>query len=209
MTTSAALLRWSRILERSVACLAFGFAWLALPLLILFTALNVAGRWFRLGESAVLYELGGDLFFVLVMLSFGYAYLRDGHVRVDIFRGWITPRAVASIELVGCLAIVTPLSCFLVDYGAYAAWAAFVQGERASAFGDLPLQWLVKASVSLGFLGLFLAAAVITVRNILFLLGMQGAPSPGGDNALDGSRVGDRTGIDAPWRACCTATSGS
>ncbi|HET8578676.1 MAG TPA: TRAP transporter small permease subunit, partial [Methylomirabilota bacterium] len=171
MTTSNTLLRWSRILDRSVASLALAFAWLALPLLILFTVLNVAGRWFRVGDSAALYELRGDLFFTLVMLSFGYAYLRDGHVRVDIFRGRFTPRTVASIELVGCLAIVMPLSAFLVDYGANAAWAAFAQGERAGAFGDLPLQWLVKASVPLGFLGLLLAAVCVTGRNILFLLG--------------------------------------
>lgn len=194
----SAALRWSRILERSVACLALAFAWLALPLLILFTVLNVAGRWFRLGGSGLLYELGGDLFFVMVMLSFGYAYLRDGHVRVDIFRGRFAPRAVAWIELVGCLVIVIPLSWFLVDYGADVARAALAQGERASALGDLPLQWLVKASVPLGFLGLLLAAACVTVRNVLFLLGAQGAPSPSGDNAPHGSRVDDRTGIDVP-----------
>jgi len=198
MTTSAVLLRWSRILEISVAGLALAFAWLALPLLILFTVLGVASRWFGVGETTALYELGGDLFFVLVMLSFGYAYLQDGHVRVDIFRGRLAPRVVASIELVGCLVIVTPLSWFLVDYAVDAAWTAFVQGERAGAFGDLPLQWLVKASVALGFLGVLLAAACVTVRNILFLLGTCGAPSPSNDDALYGSGVGDPAGIDAP-----------
>ena len=161
--------------------LALAFAWLALPLLILFTVLNVAGRVLRLGGSAALYEAGGDLFFVLVMMSFGYAYLRDGHVRVDIFRGRLAPGAVASIELVGCLAIVMPLSWFLVAYGVEAAWVAFVQGERTSALGDLPLEWLVKAGVPLGFLGLLLAAACVTVRNALFLLGTGDAPAPGGD----------------------------
>jgi TRAP-type mannitol/chloroaromatic compound transport system permease small subunit len=85
MTPAAVLLRWSRILDRAVAGLALAFAWLALPLLILFPMVSAAGRQFRFGSQA-LYELGGDLFFVLVMLSFGYAYLRDGHVRVDIFR---------------------------------------------------------------------------------------------------------------------------
>ena len=57
--------------------------------------------------------------------------------------------------------------------------------ERASALADLPLQWLVKASVPLGFLGLLLAAACVTVRNIVFLLGAQDAPSPSGHGALD------------------------
>jgi TRAP-type mannitol/chloroaromatic compound transport system permease small subunit len=186
------------ILERSVAGLALAFAWLALPLLILFTVLKVTGRWFRLGESAALYELGGDLFFVLVMVSFGYAYLRDGHVRVDIFRGRFAPRVVAWIELIGCLVIVMPLSWFLVDFGADIARAAFTQGERAGAFGDLPLQWLVKASVPLGFLALLLAALSVTVRNILFLLDAQGAPAPGRDDAPLGSLVDHTTRSDHP-----------
>jgi TRAP-type mannitol/chloroaromatic compound transport system permease small subunit len=196
MAISTALLRWSRTLEGVVAGLALALAWLSLPLLILFAVLSAADRWFRLGGSGALYELSGDLFFVMVMLSFGYAYLRDGHVRVDIFRDRLSPRAVAWVELVGCLAVVIPLSSFLVAYGADAAGAALLQGERAAALGDLPLQWLVKAAVPIGFLGLLTAAACVTLRNICFLLGERGAPSPGGDGTLDRRSVGG--GTDAP-----------
>lgn len=192
MTPATILLRWSRFFEAVVACLALVSAWLALPTLILFTTLNVAGRWVGIGESATLYELGGDLFFLLVMSSFGHAYLRDGHVRVDIFRSRLEPRVIAWIELAGCLLVVMPLSWFLVEDGAEAARAAFVQGERAGALKDLPLQWLVKASVPLGFLGLFLAAAAVTARNVLFLLGVPGMPAPSGNSARRGGtrRVG-------------------
>jgi len=186
VTISVVLLRGCRMLDRSVTCLALAFAWLALPLLILLTVLNVAGRWIPLGGMEAFYDLGSDLFFTLVMLSFGYAYVADGHVRVDVVRGRLSPRRIASIELLGCLGIVIPLSWFLVDFGLDAARHAFSQGERG--VGDLPLQWVVRASVPLGFLGLLLAAASAAIRNALFLLGAQVAPAP----APEG--VGDRPG---------------
>ena len=159
--------------------------------------LNVAGRWLPLGGTAALYELGADLFFALVMLSFGCAYLLDGHVRVDIFRGRFGLRCIAWIELLGCLGIAIPLSWVLVSYGGEGAWRAFAQGERG--VGDLPVQWIVKASVPLGFLGLLLAAFCVAIRNALFLLGRHDAPSPGGDVAIAASRglVDDQPRVDA------------
>lgn len=178
MTGSTVLSRWSRMLDRLVTRLTLGVAWVVLPLLILLTVVNVVGRQFHAVGSDMLSDLGSDLFFVLVMLSFGHAYLRDGHVRVDILRGRLPPRSIAWLELFGCVVIVIPLSGFLVGYGTDAAWRALAQGERAGAFGDLPLQWLVKASVPLGFLALLLAAVCVTIRNALVLLGMEEVDAP-------------------------------
>ena len=151
-----------------------------MPVLIAATVVNVVGRQFGAARWDTLYELVGEVFFALVMLSFGYAYLRDGHVRVDIARERIGPRGLAVIELVGCLAILVPVSAFLVAYGGEAAWRALVQGERSPGFGDLRVQWAVKAMVPLGFLLLLLAALVVSVRNVSFLLSRsEGAGAAG------------------------------
>lgn len=166
----------SRALERWVSRVTLAFAWLALPLLTALTVVSVAGRRFGLGGEE-LYELGGDVFFGLVMLSFGYAYQRDGHVRIDIFRERIPARWLAGIELLGCLAILMPLSAFLIVYGGESAWRAWRYGERQSATG-LPLQWAVKAFVPLGFLGLLLASVSVMIRNGLFLFGRTPGPAP-------------------------------
>lgn len=180
------LARLSRALDRWLSRLTLAFAWNALLLLISVTVLNVVGRQFYRGDWATLSELGSDLFFALVMLSFGYAYLRDGHVRIDLFRDRMPVRWVAWIELVGCLAILFPLSWFLIEYGVASAWLSLIQGERSSAVFDLPSQWVIKATVPLGFLLLLLSGVSVVIRNGLFLMGKQGAPAPGGD---DGAAV--------------------
>lgn len=167
-------------IDRWVSRLTLGFSWFALLLLITVTVVHVVGRQFGDVGSGTLYEAGSELFFALVMLSFGYAYLRDGHVRIDILRDRMRARWLAWIELAGCLAILMPLSGYLIVYGGESAWMAWAQGERSGALLDLPLQWIVKATVPLGFLLLLLAGVSVVVRNGLFLLGREDGPAPGG-----------------------------
>ena len=103
------------------------------------------------------------LFFLLVMLSIGYAYLRDAHVRVDLVSGRFSPRLRAGIELGGCIAVLLPFCCLLIWYGGESAWRSFQQAE-ALPFGDLPLQWLVRAAVPIGSLLLIAAGSAVALR---------------------------------------------
>lgn len=167
-------------LDRFVAGLSLAAAWLALPLLVIVSVFHVVGRQFRDVGSESLYELGSALFFALVMFSLGYAYLRDGHVRVDVVRERLPARWIAWIELAGCLLVLVPLSSVLIAYGAGAAWGAFVRGERAEAL-DWLAPWAVKAAVPLGFLLLLLAGVSVTIRNALFLSGRARSPAPRSD----------------------------
>jgi TRAP-type mannitol/chloroaromatic compound transport system permease small subunit len=170
--------RLSDALDRWVSRLSLGMAWLALISLMALMLFHVIGRQFRDVSSEALAELGADLFFGLVMFSFGYAYLRDGHVRVDVFRDRLPARWIAWMEILGCLTILMPLSSVLILRGWEAAWLSLVQGERPSALTDLPVQWIVKATVPIGFLLLLLSALCVTMRNVLFLVGREPTPAP-------------------------------
>lgn len=170
------LLRSSQALDRWVSRLTLPFAALTLLLVMMLPVINLVGR-HVLGLSwPALYELGGAVFFVFVMLSFGYAYLRDGHVRVDIVRDRMSARWIAGIELFACLGIVIPLSAYLVAYGTELTWLAWVQGERDAAT-ELPLQWVVRVAVPLGFLSLLLSALSVAMRSVLDLARARRAPT--------------------------------
>ena len=105
--------RLSDALDRWVSRLTLGVAWFALLSLVVLMIVHVIGRQFRDVRSEGLAKLAADLFFSLVMLSFGYAYLRDGHVRVDAFRDRLPARWIAWLEILGCLTILMPLSSLL------------------------------------------------------------------------------------------------
>ena len=164
--------------------LSLAAVWSALPSLIALTLFHVAGRQFRDVSSEALAQGEVDLFFALLMLSFGYAYLRDGHVRVDVFRDRLGGTWTAWIEIFGCLAILVPLSCLLMYRGAASTWLSFAQGERSGFLADLPYEWLVKATMPIGFTLLLLAGLCVVLRNALFLMGTEAAPAPQADEDL-------------------------
>jgi TRAP-type mannitol/chloroaromatic compound transport system permease small subunit len=114
-------------------------------------------------------------------------------LRIDIFREKLSAKTRALVEMVGCIAILMPISGILISYGAGSVLTAFLDGEKLEAFADLPLQWVIKSTVPIGFLLLFLAAVCVVIRNFLFLVGQEAAPAPRGDTALPKIH-NDRTG---------------
>lgn len=157
-------------LERGVTAISLFIARLTVPLMVAFGAWLVPGRHLRFGPDADLKEAIALLFFALVMGSFGYAYLREAHVRVDLASRHLPARGRAAIELAGCVAVLLPICCTLIWYGGEAAWRSFLQAERL-AMSDLPLQWLVRLAVPGGALLLLAAALCVSARCIRTLSG--------------------------------------
>src|SRR6187455_1788692 len=127
-------------LERTVAAISLWIARIAIPLMVVLGVWLVFGRHLRIGLDADAKEAIGLAFFLLLMGSFGYAYLCDAHVRVDSASRHFSARLRAAIELIGCVAALMPICGVLIWYGGEAAWLSFQQGERL-AVSELPLQW--------------------------------------------------------------------
>jgi TRAP-type mannitol/chloroaromatic compound transport system permease small subunit len=149
--------------ERVISSISLWIARIAIPLMVLSGLWLVLGRHLRIGPGADAKEAIGLAFFLLLMGSFGYAYLRDAHVRVDSASRHFSARARAAIELIGCVAVLLPICAVLIWYGSDAAWRSFQQAERLAA-SDLPLQWLVRLAVPAGALLLLAAALCVCAR---------------------------------------------
>jgi TRAP-type mannitol/chloroaromatic compound transport system permease small subunit len=78
--------RLSRRLDQVVSGLTLAVGWVVILTLIPLMLFHVLSRQVQDVRSEALAEIAADLFFVLVMLSFGYTYLRDGHVRLALER---------------------------------------------------------------------------------------------------------------------------
>ncbi|MEQ9640001.1 MAG: TRAP transporter small permease subunit [Alphaproteobacteria bacterium] len=165
-------------LERAVGALGLVTAAVLLPLLIGVRCYEIYVRKVANQPNALLNLIEGEAFLVLVFLTIGYAYLRDAHVRVDIVRDRVGPRARAWIELVGALLFMLPTGILLVIYGTERAASAYEDGERlALAFGG-PYRWVLRATLPLG-MGVFTAMVLTAaVRNLHFLATGKGGPAP-------------------------------
>ena len=173
--------RLADALDRGVSRVCLVFCRIALPLMVACGVLVVLGRHLRIGSATELKEMVAILFFGTVMVSLGYAYLRNAHVRIELPGRTAPARLRAAIEALGCGLVVAPFCAVLGWYGGESAWLSFVQGETL-AFGGWPLQWAVRLAVPLGALLLLVAAIAITLRCLRPLSGnrRQAPAAPGG-----------------------------
>ena len=164
-------------LARTVSAISLFVARLTVPLMVIFGAWLVPARYLRVGPDVDLKESIALLFFALLMGSLGLGYLREAHVRIDLLSKRFSRRVRAAFELAGCAGVVLPLCIILIAYGADAAWRSFQQGERL-AFGDLPLQWLVRLTLPGGALLLLAAALSVAARSLRTLRAPRDQDSP-------------------------------
>ena len=143
-------------IDRCVRGTAAVASWIALPTILTAAVLQVLNRRLFLGNFSTMIEIATAGLFVLAMSWFGAAYLRDGHVRVDLFRRRWSDRTRAGIEIVGSLLILLPLSAVLVFYG----WDGLM---RTTRFAD-SLTWIVRIAAVVGPLLLGLSGIVVIWR---------------------------------------------
>lgn len=146
---------------------AMGVLLLAIVAVIVFDVLTRGS--FYVGSSA-LQELEWHLHTTVLMLTLGYAYLTDSHVRIGLVRDHLSPRTQAAIEAAGCLLMLFPFTLVAIYYGFGYAMTSFSQLEGSPSPGGLPYRFIVKATVPLGMLLLFLAGVVVLVRAVRVLV---------------------------------------
>lgn len=137
-----------------------------LPAQIVLSAGAVVARRFFHFQLTPVQELEWHLFFALVFLTLGSAYLADRHVRIDIMRDRMSERTRALIEIGGFFLALLPFSLIVLYLGTIPAWDAFILGERSRAPLGLPYRWIIKSMIPIGALLLLLAGLVVTFRNL-------------------------------------------
>ena len=94
-------------------------------LLVFLTGQQVIARYYFNAPSNGLEELKWHLFGLVFLLSLGYTYQYDGHVRVDVFYQKWSDKTKAWINLVGQLLIVNPLCLLMIYFGLHLSLNAY------------------------------------------------------------------------------------
>lgn len=107
------------------------------------------------------------------LLGAGYTYLRNGHVRVDLFYGRMTARGRAWVELCGVVFVLVPWLAIVLFYGwSFIAnsWRIF---EASNQAGGLPGMFLLKSLIGVFCVLLALQGVAMACRSILVLRGRE------------------------------------
>ena len=156
------LLDW---IDRGIRGIGVVTAWLTVVSIAAYGALQMLDRKLQLGVSSYLPDLSTSLLFILIFMTFGYTYLRDGHVRVDVLRRHWSARRIAWVEIIGGLFVLLPLAAILTYYG----WDGLM---RTTKFAETQV-WAQRIAGVVGPILLALAGVIVVLRNIAFLAGKR------------------------------------
>lgn len=146
-------------------------AWLVIAMVLLISY-DVAMRYLFQRGSVALQEMEWHLFAVLFLLGSGYTLKHDDHVRVDILyqSRWMTPRRRAWVNLLGSVLFLAPF-CVLVIVSSWPfLYDAYLFGEASPDPGGLPMRWILKAMIPVGFWFLLLQGVAIFLHSLATLL---------------------------------------
>jgi TRAP-type mannitol/chloroaromatic compound transport system permease small subunit len=169
-----ALLGVSDAIDRALRRIAQVFGWLFL-VLVAVICWDVLTR--KVGfqipgfGSTPVQELEWHLHGALFLFWLGYAYVRNVHVRIDVFTSHKTPRQQAKLEVFGIIFFAIPY-CLVATYYAYLfAQTSFLQNERSDAPNGLDYRWIIKGCLFLGLVLLDFAVASVMFRKLVQLFG--------------------------------------
>jgi TRAP-type mannitol/chloroaromatic compound transport system permease small subunit len=169
-----ALLKISDWIDAVLGRIAALGAWGFIACIVVIT-LDVVTRKFgfqvpELGSTR-LQELEWHLHTVLFCTWLGFAYLRNAHVRIDVFIAGVGPRGRLWLEFWCCLLFALPYLLVALPYAQEFFLVSLRQGEGSDAPTGLPARWVTKGFLYLGFVTVLAAVLAVLARCVVALFG--------------------------------------
>ena len=133
----------------------------------------VENNWHFLINSPVIQDGEWHLHTIVTFCALGYAYARNAHVRLDLFRPSFRPRAKLWIEWLGGLVLFLPFLLIFCGYAYQYFYLAWLVDESSGDSNGINHRWIIKFFIFLGPLSLLGAALAGTIRQTVRLFGPE------------------------------------
>ena len=167
-----ALRQLARRIDAAQDRLGRGVSWIML-LMVLVVFFDVVLR-YAFSKSAVwLQELEWHLFGVVYLVGAAYTMLYDEHVRVDIVYSRFSSRGKAWVDFILYLVFFYPSAIMIV----WTTWPFVASSYRVMEGspdpGGIPLRFVLKSVIIVGFVLLIIQAFSQTVKNFFWAMGWE------------------------------------
>jgi TRAP-type mannitol/chloroaromatic compound transport system permease small subunit len=143
-------------------------AWLY-PVLVLLILVHVVLRYVFNLNLIELEELHWHVYAAAFLLAYGYTYVANEHVRVDLlYTNW-SVRTKARVEIAGALVLLLPFTLILSYYAVDFFWQSWALRERSEMPGGLPGRYVLKFVLLVALVLLSLQGVAIALRSWLAL----------------------------------------
>lgn len=144
-------------------------AWFSL-LLVLVVFSDVVMRYLLNTSFVFMQELEWHLFAASFLFGASYTLFRDGHVRVDILYQKMSEKEKAWTNLLGTIFFLLP-GCILVVITSFPWIRASIEvWEGSPDPGGIPMRFILKACLPLGFIFLLLQGVAMALRNLMVII---------------------------------------
>ena len=174
-----ALLKLSDGIDAIVSRIGKWAALLAIPLMLTIM-FDVIQRKFGGQGSIKLQELEWHLHTGLFMLCFGFGYIRDSHVRIELIRDNLRPRTRAIVEMIGAIICILPFCALVIYFGYDFVLRSFENHEVSASTTGLTHRWLIKSTIRIGFGLLAMAGFSVFLKCYVFVFGPSNLRSRAG-----------------------------
>jgi TRAP-type mannitol/chloroaromatic compound transport system permease small subunit len=124
-------------------------SWLTLSIVLLIVV-NVILRYSMSYGSVWAQELEWHLLAAMILFGISFSLLRGDNVRVDLFYANYTPQKKYIVDLVSAILTII-IAVFFVKLSINYVGQSFSIGEKSPDPGGIPMRWLVKSLIPIGF----------------------------------------------------------
>ena len=106
------------------------------------------------------------------MIGSGFTLLHDGHVRVDIFYQRLDFRKQAWVNLLGVIFFLIPGCVLIIVTSLPWIWESIKVWEGSPDPGGIPLRFILKSCVPVGFVLLLLQGFSMGLKSFMIIKGL-------------------------------------
>ena len=177
------LLTLSRAIDAFTRWTGKRLAWLIL-LAVIVSAVNATVRKVFDTSSNSWLELQWLLFSIVFLLCSPWTLLDNEHIRIDIVNNMLPKKLRNSIDLVGHVLFLMPLTIVMIITGVPFFQRSYEINEQSGNAGGLP-QWPAKSLIMIGFALLLVQAISELIKRIAVMRGLIPDPHASQVHALE------------------------
>jgi TRAP-type mannitol/chloroaromatic compound transport system permease small subunit len=146
-------------------------AWTTL-LLVLVTFVDVVMRYFFNTSYVFTQELEWHVFAFIFLMGAGYTLKNDGHVRVEVFYGKLSPKGRAWINLAGVVFFLIPSCLVFLKTSTPFVMESFRIMEGSPDPGGIPFRFILKSCIPVGYALMLLQGISLGLNSLFQLTGV-------------------------------------
>ncbi|MCB2148479.1 MAG: TRAP transporter small permease subunit [Deltaproteobacteria bacterium] len=170
------MLNWLKVfsgaIDRSNEAVGRMVSWISL-LLVLVVFVDVVMRYLFKVSFVFTQELEWHLFAFIFLIGAGYTLLHDGHVRVDIIYQRLGVKGRAWINFLGVIFFLIPGCYLVISTSWHFVSNSFSMLEGSPDPGGIPYRFIVKGTMTVGYVLLLLQGLSMGVHALLQILGAE------------------------------------